>query len=69
MDIEKIEEELQGTCKTISDVSGYNKEQEEIMRLIGERGNIECCEVCSWWCEMGEMVEKDGGFMCEDCAQ
>lgn len=26
------------------------------------------CEMCGWWCEIGEMADGDGVQICEDCA-
>lgn len=62
--LEAIVDELQGTCKSLSEVlTDDEREDAELLAWIDDR--LFCCSVCDWWCETDE--ESDEGGVCTDC--
>lgn len=66
MDIEEIEQSLLGTCQELSSVVS-DGEEDECLEQIAARGNIELCVCCGWWCELSEMSDGGGEYVCNDC--
>jgi hypothetical protein len=66
VDIQKVAEELQGTCNTLDSVlEEYGLDVGELtLELCQDLDEITMmCDTCGWWCEPSEME----GDTCEDC--
>ena len=63
--IEKLAQDLIGTCKSISDFLEDDEltleEAHELDDLVLE------CVNCNWWSEPGEIGDRDGEHVCLEC--
>jgi hypothetical protein len=70
-DVQKLIEDLQGTCSSIDDhlPEGMNWENltDEDHEAIDNE--IFLCAECGWWCEACESNDKDGEIVCDDCKE
>ena len=66
--VQDIIDELQGTCQSLSwdmdrfleEHNGYEEIDEQIF----------LCDICGWWCEVGEEADEQpmGEMICQECA-
>lgn len=67
---EQAAAELEGTCKSLSDL-GEEFEGAENVRAFTDRLDeiVFLCDGCGWWCEIGELVDRGAEQFCEGCAE
>lgn len=66
--VNELAEHLEGTCKTFSqgcEDLGLKEDELKPDFLSNFSEYIFCCEICGWWCEVGEMDENGD---CKDCS-
>lgn len=67
-DLDKVRDTALGTCLLEAEIAeSLGLETEDVEAVLAE-SDIARCEVCSWWVEQSELVEKDDQEQCEDCA-
>lgn len=68
----KVADALLGTCMTLEHVIQIELETEDTdavqtPEFTDELDNtVFCCDLCSWWCEISEESDTEGGC-CTDC--
>lgn len=68
-DIDKLIEDLRGTCKSISDFLPEGMEEEDLTEEETQHLDQEIflCAECGWWCEQSQSTDKEGENVCNDC--
>jgi len=63
---QKIVEEYQGTCNSLSEDDSDWLEGQDLFDELDQ--NIFECNCCGWWFEICEQAESDAGeYICNDC--
>lgn len=69
-DIQKLVEDLQGTCNNLSDALPEGMEEDDLTEDDHDYidNEIFLCDECGWWCESSEANEnEDCAGLCADC--
>lgn len=71
----EIAESYIGTCSTVSDwlmdsaqPDGDFIDSDDVQEILADAG-VECCNVCGWFSEIGDMTEIDGELTCPECVE
>ena len=70
--LQQIAEDLQGTCRSISEILEWYELEESDMDqgdyIILEE-MVMLCDHCGWWYETGEVETDDGETICWHCKE
>lgn len=69
---EKAAEELIGTCtRTLHQLGEeWNEDLENSSTFCARFDELAFeCVACNWWCSQDECHDRDGEWICEDCAR
>lgn len=73
IDMEKVIEALQGTCKPLEyGIQAALGDDTEVDELTEEQlshldQEIFLCDTCGWWCEIAVSNDDNGDNVCDDC--
>lgn len=59
----EVAAELEGTALSLAEVATSEEINDSVFCALLDN-HVFCCEVCSWWCEVGDGVDN----VCADCA-
>lgn len=69
--VERIADNLRGTCKTLAqalnDLELPECLESDIQFCETLDNHVFCCETCDWWCELSEMADTAEGQHCDEC--
>lgn len=66
--IQEIEQDLVGTCKTVREVLAMLELDFDDCDVAAMLEGVGECEECNWWCEISELeYQSDGILRCDDC--
>lgn len=67
--LQAIGEYLLGSAHSVGDACNAFGCNEDEVAAAALECDVELCDECGWWHEMGEMVDSPSqGLVCEDCA-
>lgn len=67
---EALESFLEGTASdvhTVAELLGLD--EEESLKAIADRANVDCCTSCGWWSRMEELNDSGGDLVCDECME
>lgn len=62
-----IVHDLLGTCKSLEEVCSDDEINDKVVTDAIDAEIFEC-DGCGWWCELSELNDDTGRWLCDDCS-